>query len=146
MITLEGNNIKILKMEHDKRCIEVVDLDNNILYNGTDRFDVIRECGTPIKVKLYHYTAKPVEKALKQDELVDNLIQYGDSWKKIEDNVIEFYAIMMACSDYPIALRNYSSIDEIIQTDDFEETIKDYRELAKQRINFNSLSESDGGV
>ena len=89
-------------------------------------------------------TEENLEKALKQEEWVDNLIQYGDSWKKIEDNVTEFYAIMMACSDYPIALRNYSSIDEIIQADDFEDTIKYYRELAKQRINFNSLSESDG--
>lgn len=59
MITLKGGNIKIIKMEHDKRCIEVVDLDNNILYTGTDRFDVIRGRGTPIKVRLYHYTAQP---------------------------------------------------------------------------------------
>lgn len=72
-----------------------------------------------------------------------DLIKYGDSWEKIEDNVIEFYAIMIACAEYPIGLRNYSSIDEIIQADDFEETIKDYRELAKQMINFNSNKQDE---
>lgn len=72
-----------------------------------------------------------------------DLIKYGDTWKKIEDNVIEFFAIMIACSDYPIGLKNYSSIDEIIQADDFEETIKDYRELAKQMINFNSKKQDE---
>ena len=64
MITLEGNNIEILKMDYDKGCIEVVDLDNNVLFNGTDIFDVIREREKPIKVKLYHYTAKPVDKPI----------------------------------------------------------------------------------
>lgn len=67
MITLEGDNIKILKMDCNKRCIEVVDFNNNILYKGTYRFDVIRERGTPIKIKLYHYTAKPVEEALNNE-------------------------------------------------------------------------------
>ena len=91
-------------------------------------------------------TNENMEKALKQEEWVDNLIQHGDSWKKIEDRVTEFYAILIACSDHPIALRNYSSIDELIQGDGFEETMKYYRELAKLRISFNSLSESDGGL
>lgn len=96
--------------------------------------------------KSIHFIDTEDENVDEKEKLVGNLIQYGDSWKKIEDNVIEFYAIMIACTDYPIALMNYSGIDEIIQTDDFEETIKDYRELAKQRIIFNSLSESESGV
>lgn len=66
MITLEGNNIEILRVDYDKRYIEVVDLDSNILFNGTDVFDVIRERGKPIKVVLYYYTAKPVDKSIEE--------------------------------------------------------------------------------
>lgn len=66
MITLIGNNIKILRVDYDKWCIEVVDLDNNMLFHGTHVFDVIREREKPIKVVLYHYTAKPVDKPIEE--------------------------------------------------------------------------------
>ena len=81
-----------------------------------------------------------IENFLKEIDYTGGIELTKDSIEN--ENKIKF----MACSDYPIALGNYSSIDEIIQTDDFEETIKDYRELAKQRINFNSLSERDCGM
>lgn len=55
MITLEGN-IKILKFGYKTGHIEVVDLDNDILYVGENISEVINEPGKPTKVKLYHYT------------------------------------------------------------------------------------------
>lgn len=57
MITLEGN-IKILKLGYKTGRIEVVDLDNDILYVGEVISEVIYEHGKPLKVKLYHYTTK----------------------------------------------------------------------------------------
>lgn len=66
MITLEGSNIKILRVDYDKRCIEVVDLDSNVLFIGTYAFDVVREYEKPIKVVLYYYTAKPVDKQIEE--------------------------------------------------------------------------------
>ena len=55
MITLEGN-IKILKFGYKTGHIEVVDVDNDILYVGEVISEVIYELGEPLKVKLYHYT------------------------------------------------------------------------------------------
>lgn len=55
MITLEGN-IKILKFGYKTGRIEVVDLENDILYVGEVISEVIYEHGKPLKVKLYHYT------------------------------------------------------------------------------------------
>lgn len=55
MITLEGN-IKILKLGYKTGHIEVVDLENDILYVGEVISEVIYERGKPLKVKLYHYT------------------------------------------------------------------------------------------
>lgn len=72
MIILEGNNIEILKMDYDKGCIEVLDVDNNILYIGTDIFDVIREREKPIQVKLYHYTVEMTGNKHMEDVLVEN--------------------------------------------------------------------------
>ena len=71
MITLEGN-IKILKLGFKSGHIEVVDLDNDILYVGEVIFEVINEPGKPTKVKLYHYTTKAtnwLKKSIKRQEL-----------------------------------------------------------------------------
>lgn len=67
----------------------------------------------------------------------ESLIEYGDNWNKIEERTIEFYALMMCCTDYPIRIDNYSYIDELRKADDFEDTMQGYRELARGRINFN---------
>lgn len=82
MITLEGSNIKILRVDYDKWCIEVVDLDTNMLFNGTYAFDVIRECEKPTKVVLYHYTAKPVDKPI--EEVVKENEQLKETIKGLE--------------------------------------------------------------
>ena len=81
MITLEGNNLKILSVDYDKWCIEVVDLDSNILFNGTYAFDVIREREKPIKVVLYYYTAKPVDKP------IEEVVKENEQLKKEIENV-----------------------------------------------------------
>lgn len=82
MITLEGNNLKILSVDYDKWCIEVVDLDSNMMFNGTYAFDVIREREKPIKVVLYHYTAKPVDKPI--EEVVKENEQLKETIKELE--------------------------------------------------------------
>lgn len=72
MITLEGN-IKILKLGYKTGHIEVVDLDNDILYVGEVISEVIYEHGKPLKVKLYHYTTKEtndwLKKSIKRQQL-----------------------------------------------------------------------------
>lgn len=52
MIILQGVNIKILKLGYKTGHIEVVDLDNDILYVGENISEVINEPGKPTKVKL----------------------------------------------------------------------------------------------
>lgn len=69
MIILQGDNIKILKLGYKTGHIEVVDLENDILYVGENISEVINEPGKPTKVKLYKYTAKPVEKEYVEDRM-----------------------------------------------------------------------------
>ena len=66
----------------------------------------------------------------------ESLIEYHDNWNKIKERIIEFSAIMLACSDYPIKLDNYSDIDEIKKSDDYNETIEAYKKMAEDIIIF----------
>ena len=99
-ITLEGNNIKILETNFEDKCIEVVDLDTNILYTGTDGFDVTRERETPIKIKLYHYTAKHMEKGYIEKKTIKKALEkiYEDNdyslYMNMEENVNVIYNIL----------------------------------------------------
>ena len=74
MITLEGN-IKILKLGYKTGRIEVVDLDNDILYVGEVISEVIYEHGRPLKVKLYHYTIKATMNGLDENEWLKKSIK-----------------------------------------------------------------------
>ena len=65
-----------------------------------------------------------------------SLIEYGDSWEKIEERTIEFFAMMICCADYPIRLDNYSDIDDIRKANDFEDTMFGYRILAREKLKF----------
>lgn len=68
--------------------------------------------------------------------MVESLIEYGDTVEKIEKRVKEFLMILLACSDHPIKLDNYSDIDEIKKADDFD-TIYLYEKLVEKVLKFN---------
>lgn len=113
MITLEGN-IKILKLGYKTGHIEVVDLDNDILYVGEVISEVIYESGKPTKVKLYHYTTKEtnnwlkksikrqqssneecskyIEEVVKENEqLKSTIMEMEDYLGRLEEEIIEVY-------------------------------------------------------
>lgn len=94
MITLEGN-IKILKLGYKSGHIEVVDLDNDILYVGEVISEVIYEHGKPLKVKLYHYIAKSVEEAL------------NDEYEQLKKEVKNLNFIKARCCNEYMRMRYY---------------------------------------
>ena len=69
----------------------------------------------------------------------ESLVKYHDSCDKLEKRVIEFYALLLACSDYGVELDNYSDIDDLMEADDYESTINQYKKLAEELTTFNRL-------
>lgn len=114
---------------------EIYALCRESLNQGNIDFDFMHHTLKTIKHKLDHLHP---ENYVKNDDVktTEPLIQYNDSLDKIEARTIEFYAIMLACSDYPIRLDNYGDIDDIMKADDFEDTVKYYREDASEKLQF----------
>ena len=72
---------------------------------------------------------------------LDPLIKYGDSIEIAEERTIEFYAMMMCCSDHPMMIYDYSDLDKVMEDIDFENTMGPYRDIAKKKIRFDGDSE-----